>query len=307
MKMYNWKELNGSILIKTPETFRFNVNIDYLTRDSNECMFEVVDEKIIRVIVIDELKILVQISSTDKNDLIVEFLTGMIPKTFKEKEAIVSFIYEWFDLDVDLIAFYEMGSRDALLKHPIEKFYGLRAIGIPDLFEALCWSIIGQQINLKFAYTLKRQFVEKFGEAIVFKGEKYWIFPSYEKIAKLTVDDMANIKMTRRKFEYIIGIAKLMNEKVLTKEKLLQMNDLKRAEKALVSIRGIGPWTANYVLMRCLRYPTAFPIDDVGLINAIKLQLDMNRKPTKEEVKKLSAKWVNWESYATFYLWRLLY
>jgi DNA-3-methyladenine glycosylase II len=59
--------------------------------------------------------------------------------------------------------------------------------------------------------------------------------------------------------------------------------------------------------MRCLRYPNAFPIDDVGLHNAIKLRTGLERKPTKPELLALSAGWAGWEAYATFYLWRLLY
>lgn len=92
----------------------------------------------------------------------------------------------------------------------------------------------------------------------------------------------------------------------LSREKLMEM-DFKGAEKSLMKIRGVGPWTANYVLMRCLRFQTAFPIDDVGLINSIKLLQNMNRKPTKDEIMELSIPWKNWESYATFYLWRVLY
>ena len=82
---------------------------------------------------------------------------------------------------------------------------------------------------------------------------------------------------------------------------------LKGAEKRLTAMRGIGPWTANYAIMRCLRLPDAFPIDDVGLHNAIKLQLGMERKPTKAELLELSRGWSGWEAYATFYLWKLLY
>lgn len=115
------------------------------------------------------------------------------------------------------------------------------------------------------------------------------------------------MKMTVKKSEYIIGIARLMADGELSKDLLMNMKDFKRAEKSLIKIRGIGPWTANYVLMRCLRFPNAFPIDDVGLINSIKTLAGMDRKPTKEEITKYAAPWRNWESYATFYLWRVLY
>lgn len=61
---------------------------------------------------------------------------------------------------------------------------------IPDLFEALSWAIIGQQINLTFAYILKKRFVENFGESLTFKGDTFWLFPNYEKIATISVDEL---------------------------------------------------------------------------------------------------------------------
>ncbi|GED17404.1 HhH-GPD superfamily base excision DNA repair protein [Aneurinibacillus migulanus] len=140
-----------------------------------------------------------------------------------------------------------------------------------------------------------------------YDGEKYWIFPTPHDIASLTVEDLSILQMTVKKCEYLIGVAQLMTEEKLSKELLLDIGDYKKTEKMLTKIRGIRPWTANYVLMRCLRIPSAFPIDDVGLHNAIKYLTGTETKPTKEEILQLSTSWKNWESYATFYLWRFLY
>ncbi|WP_080873500.1 DNA-3-methyladenine glycosylase family protein [Oceanobacillus timonensis] len=305
--MRTWEDKKNHIVIKAPEAFDFKVNLGYLQREPNECMYEIEDDKITRVIEINHIRTLVRISAADNDFLDVEFLANTKPELLESKEAIVHYICEWFDLDNDIIPFYEMGLQDPLLKQPIEKFYGLRNMGLNDLFEALCWGILGQQINLKFAYTLKRQFVEKFGESFNYEGKKYWVFPSFDKIAELSTADMADIKMTSKKKEYIIDVAKRMKNGHLSKEQMLDFDDFKQAEKELIRIRGIGPWTANYVCMRCLRYPTAFPMDDVGLMNAMKLANGMERKPTKEEIRELASEWENWEAYATFYLWRLLY
>lgn len=223
------------------------------------------------------------------------------------RAEVAGYVREWFDLDRDLSPFYSMVKGDPLLGHAVESFYGLRIIGIPDLFEALCWGILGQQINLSFAYTLKRRFVEKFGRSVMNDGFTYWVFPSPEDIAGLPVEELESLRMTKKKSEYLIGVAQQMVDGKLSKEILLDIGDFKSAEKMLVKIRGIGPWTANYVLMRCLRYPSAFPIDDVGLQNAIKHRLGREKKPTKDEIMKLAVNWTNWESYATFYLWRFLY
>jgi DNA-3-methyladenine glycosylase II len=305
--MESWQDVNGEIVIDLPEDFDIKVNLGYLARNKNECMFEVENEIISRVIVVGAIRTLVQIRVNEFNQMIVQFLNGSRPQNQSERAAVVLYIREWFDLDLDLTPFYEMASADPLLNGPVQEFYGLRVIGIPDLFEALCWGILGQQINLAFAYTLKRQFVEKFGESIEWNGKKYWLFPTFDQIAQLTPEDLADIKMTLKKSEYIIGAAKLMASGELTKEKLVRLDSHKEAEKRLVKIRGIGPWTANYVLMRCLRYTSAYPIDDVGLHNAIKHLTGAAKKPAKEELINLSLRWENWQAYATFYLWRVLY
>lgn len=300
-------KVNEEIVIALPVAFDMKANLGYLQRSNNECMYEVDNDIIRRVIAIGEIQTLVQIKVIDNKQMIVHPLAGTKLDETQQRTEVADYVREWFDLDNELTPFYEMATADPLLKMPIEKFYGLRLIGIPDLFEALCWGVLGQQINLAFAYTLKKQFVEKFGDFIEWHGKKYWIFPTNERIAQLTPNDLADIKMTVKKSEYIIGIAQLMASGELSKEKLIEAGNFKEVEKSLIKIRGIGPWTANYVLMRCLRFPSAFPIDDVGLINAIKTLLNMDRKPTKEEILALSIPWANWESYATFYLWRVLY
>jgi DNA-3-methyladenine glycosylase II len=301
-----WHESNDVIVIALPEHFDMNANLGYLTREKNECMYEIENDIITKVIAIEDIRSLVQISVINNEQMLVQFLNDSRPIEKWKREEIVKYIHEWFDLDNDLTPFYKMAKADPLLKMPARNFYGLRVIGIPDLFEALCWGVLGQQINLAFAYSLKKQFVEGFGDSIEWNGKKYWVFPPYERIAQLTPADLADIKMTVKKSEYIIGIARLMASGELSRGKLMNMN-FKDAEKNLTNIRGIGPWTANYVLMRCLRFQTAFPIDDVGLINSIKILRNMDRKPTKDEILELSVQWKNWESYAAFYLWRVLY
>ncbi|PCD09784.1 DNA-3-methyladenine glycosylase [Peribacillus simplex] len=293
--------------IRAPKEFRFSENLKYLSRSSNECLFDIVDQKIYRALVVENETLLVEISAMNETELIVRFPGRTAPMDNQVKDAVSQYVRHWFDLETNLLPFYELAQNDPLLQKPVSQFFGLRNMGIPDLFEAIAWGILGQQINLTYAYTLKRRLVEGFGEYVEFEGKQYWLFPTPDAIAKLTVEDFADLRMTVKKCEYLIGVAQLIAEGELTKEKLLNAKDIKEAEKMLTNIRGIGPWTANYVLMRCLRFPAAFPIDDVGLHNSMKLLLQTEAKPTKAEILKLSEAWADWESYATFYLWRLLY
>jgi DNA-3-methyladenine glycosylase II len=296
----------NEMTLMVPKEFSFDENLKYLSRSTNECLYQIKDQKIYKALSFENETLIIEISAKPDN-LTIRFLGDTPPSNKEVRSEVVRYVSEMFDLDRDLRPFYELAKSDPLLKKAVESFYGLRNMGIPDLFEAICWGILGQQINLTYAYTLKRRLVESFGRSVAVDGESYCIFPTPHDIASLTVEDLEELRMTVKKCEYLIAVAQLMVEGNLSKKRLLDIGNHKDAEKMLVKIRGIGPWTANYVLMRCLRYPSAFPIDDVGLHNAIKLLLGTDRKPTKEEILQLSAKWTGWESYATFYLWRFLY
>lgn len=302
-----WEDHIHEIRLLVPNEFSFSENLKYLLRSSNECLFHIKNDRIYKALMIEQETTVIEISTDHSHKLVVRFLGDTAPSRKSVRAEVARYVRDWFDLDRDLRPFYRMAKTDPLLKNAVESFYGLRTIGISDLFEAISWGIIGQQINLTYAYTLKRRLVEHFGRQIQCEGETYWIFPTPEEISALSVEDLDVLRMTVKKCEYLIAVAKLISEGTLTKIQLLQANDHKKAEKMLVNIRGIGPWTANYVLMRCLRYPSAFPIDDVGLHNAIKHITGSERKPTKAEILQFSTTWTNWESYATFYLWRFLY
>ncbi|TFE19647.1 DNA-3-methyladenine glycosylase family protein [Cohnella luojiensis] len=299
--------MNPLIKISVPTEFNFQVNLDYLSRSPDESLYRILGGKLYKTIPVGSQTPLFEVSGDESGFLTVRSMDGETPWSVEVVDAIVMYVREWFDLDNDLTPFYSMSQGDALLNGVVNRLYGLRNMGIPDLFEALCWGIIGQQINLAFAYTLKRRFVESFGKKVSNGEVTCWLFPAPEDIAALSVSDIAALKMTTKKSEYLIGVARLLADGVISKEMLMEAESFKAAEKMLVSIRGIGPWTANYVLMRCLRYPAAFPIDDVGLHNAIKSVLEMEQKPTVAQIRELSAGWANWEAYATFYLWRVLY
>jgi DNA-3-methyladenine glycosylase II len=307
MTIQSWEDYGNELKLFLPKEFNFEENINYLSRSSNECLFHISNNRIYQAISIGEETLIIEVSAVDENHILIRFLGESKVTSNTHREDVARYVRNWFDLDRDLNPFYSMAKDDPLLGQAVESFYGLRIIGIPDLFEALCWGILGQQINLSFAYTLKRRFVEKFGRSVMYEGITYWVFPSPEDIAGIPVKELESLRMTKKKSEYIIGVAQLMVDGKVTKDMLLDTGDSKSAEKMLVNIRGIGPWTANYVLMRCLRFPSAFPIDDVGLQNAIKHRLGRDKKPTKDEIMKFAGNWTNWESYATFYLWRFLY
>lgn len=299
-----WTDNGSFIEILSPEEFSFTECLVFLRRSDQEILHHIQEQKLMKLVKVNDELVLLKISSKN-NRVIIEFPFGEPSR--KSKEKAVQYISEWFDLEKDLSAFYQMSSQDSILQSLAVKHYGLRMIGIPDLFEAVTWAIMGQQINLKFAYTLKKRFVEHFGEKLDYEGRSYWLYPSPEMIANIEVEDLKKLQFTSRKAEYVIGTAKVMASGELSKGHLMDMPNPDKQHQSLVSIKGIGAWTADYVLMKCLLEPTAFPIADVGLHNAIKNQLGLDVKPKIDEIKELARKWSGWEAYAAFYLWRSLY
>lgn len=300
----NWVDHGTYIEIFPPKECSFSECLIFLERSDQEVLHLIKEDAVYKLVKIEDALILCKVRGS-VNSLIIEFPMG-IPSIDERKKA-GEYIWEWFDLDQDISGFYEIASRDEVLKPLLSKYDGLRIMCIPDLFEALVWAVLGQQITLSFAYTLKKRFVEHFGEGLTFEGDRFWVFPSVDKIASLNVEDLTKLQFSKRKAEYIIGIAKDIGSGRLTKDVLLQQPDVQERRKVLLAIRGVGAWTADYVMMKCLHEPSAFPIADVGLHNALKNLLGLKQKPAIIEIERYAAGWEGWQAYAVFYLWRSLY
>jgi DNA-3-methyladenine glycosylase II len=297
----NWVDCGAYIEIHPPREYNFKECLIFLERSDQEILHHVKDETLFKLIKVKDSFILCKIGYMD-GYIKVEF--PITPPAKDERQEIVAYLWDWFDLESDLQEFYQIASADKVLHGIVRSYRGLRIMCIPDLFEALVWAIIGQQINLTFAYTLKKRFVEQFGKSQTFEGDTFWVFPAYEKIASLDIEQLKKLQFSTRKAEYVIQVAKAMKNGELSKEKLLQKHDYQQIKDSLMALRGVGAWTADYVMMKCLHQTSAFPIADVGLHHALRNQLGLDRKPTLEEIEALAIPWEGWQAYATFYLWR---
>lgn len=299
-----WKHQDNE-LRKSIQDINWDDLLLYLGRNNRELLHRVDFEKqsVVKAIRIDNEILLIEVSYIH-NELVIAF-PQLSTISDLAITAATAYVEVWFDLSRDLRPFYTLAEDDAILAGVVAAYKGLRIVGVEDLFEALCWSIMGQQISLHVAYALKQKLVTTYGDSIEYKDEKYWLFPSTERIASLQVEDLRNLSFTQRKAEYVMGVAGLIATKQFTKEQFVGLS-LTEMEARLTAIRGIGKWSANYVIMRCFRHPDAFPIADVGLHNALKKVHNESQKPTLEEIERWSENWAGWRSYATFYLWRTL-
>ena len=299
-----WNIVGKTIEIYLTEPFSFSECLLFLNRSELEILHLIADGSLYKIVQIGEKNVLIRIKET-QSSLIVDFPSNDFP--WKNCRKVVQHVEEWLGLNNDIIGFYSMAKKDPLLRPLIEKYAGLRIIGIPDLFEALVWAVIGQQINLRFAYTLKKRLVERYGESLEFEGITYWTFPTLDKVVSLNIEDFKAMQFTSRKAETILEIAHAMKNGELSKDSLLLEDNAQNIYSKLTSIKGVGPWTAEYVMMKCFDIANAFPISDVGLHNALTNQMGLSQKPTLTDIKEMAEAWEGWKAYATFYLWRSLY
>lgn len=289
--------------MQLPNEFKQILLFQYLRRSANEITFETTGDRIVT-----------KLFDLGKDLILAEirFENGKIRIRFPDKQAtesqevyIKKYIADWFDLETNLGAFYTLAKKDPILKSITTDLKGLRMVKAPDLFEAICWSIIGQQINLPFAYSCKRALVERAGKQLHFKNKIYYSFPRPENVLEITDLEFRDMKFSGQKVKYIRGVANEIIKGNLSKNQLEKLS-FEETKARLVKLNGIGNWSANYVLMRCLSFKEAFPIEDVGLHNTLKIILKRDTKPSLEEIRMLAKNWKGWEAYATFYLWQTL-
>lgn len=295
--------MTTEISIAVHQHFNWKECLWYLDRGFDDCIYKVYADRVRRAFDVDGVKMLVEILY-ENSSLHIKWLFGDPAEI--HIDYVRKFVSEWFDLDTDLNPFYERLLANSSLAYMQKDYFGLRFIGMPDLFESLCWCIIGQQINLNFAYKIKRRFVETYGDFIEYEKERYWIFPESEKISNLMISALRALQFSNKKAEYLITVAGCLVDKTLSKELLLKMPDLPSREQMLTSIRGIGRWTANYVLMKNLREPSCIPHGDAGLLNALINHGVIKSKADRQSIDKFFNSFSGWESYLTFYLWRSL-
>jgi AraC family transcriptional regulator of adaptative response / DNA-3-methyladenine glycosylase II len=177
---------------------------------------------------------------------------------------------------------------------------GLRVPLTLDPFEALVWAIVGQQVNLAFAYALRRDLIRLAGLPA---AHGLIAHPDPEHLAILAPEALESLRFSRRKAEYLIGAAQAVAGGHLRLEALPTATG---AERELLALRGCGTWTAQYVLMRGLGYGDCVPLGDAALTLALQRTFSLPERPDVEATARLMAPFAPHRSLATFHLWASL-
>jgi AraC family transcriptional regulator of adaptative response / DNA-3-methyladenine glycosylase II len=202
-----------------------------------------------------------------------------------------------FDLDAHPDAIAQVLGADARLSPLVAACPGLRVAGALDGFELALRAVLGQQVTVKAASTLFGRFARAFGDPAQtpFPALVYFA-PQAARVAQAPVQQLIDLGLTQRRAQTISDLARAIAGGEL------DLDGGARIETALermLEIPGIGPWTAQYVAMRALRDPDAFPSSDLGVMKALGVARPAHALQAAEA-------WRPWRAYGALHLWRSL-
>jgi len=174
---------------------------------------------------------------------------------------------------------------------------GVRVPGAFDGFEVAVRAVLGQQVSVAAARTLAGRFAAAFGSAIEtpFPALRF-AFPAAARVATLSPGEVARIGMPAARARTVLALARAVAEGGL---ELFPHADVDRTLARLRSLSGVGEWTAQYIAMRALAWPDAFPHTDLGVMKALG-----EKRP--QRVLAAAEAWRPWRAYAVMHLWRSL-
>lgn len=207
-----------------------------------------------------------------------------------------------FQLDADPSGFLRTCAADPALAPILAHTPGLRPVLFGDPYEALLWAIIGQQIHTKVAKKLKLALLERFGHAVESPAGTHRVLPEPAELAAISPEVLRTLGMSRTKAEAIVAVSEAV---VMGRLDLASLRHLPvdEAMRQLTAFRGIGRWTAEYVLMRGLGFPDVIPAADVGIQQALAAALGRDTRLTEAEVRTRADAWHPWRSWAAYLLW----
>ena len=220
---------------------------------------------------------------------------------FSYLNQVITRVRKMFDLDADMSVIHQHLNSHEKLNKVIQQYPGLRLPSCWNIFEFSIRAILGQQISVKAATTLAQRIAEKYGTSVIQSNSPYKEmtkhFPTPEQLKQV---DYTDIGLTQSR---IATLQRWVDYYLATPDVFSKYENIEALEKTLTQLKGIGPWTVNYIAMRGLSDPDAFPSADLGIIKALTINDD---KPNNKAILAIAEQWRPWRAYATIFLWQSL-
>jgi DNA-3-methyladenine glycosylase II len=195
-----------------------------------------------------------------------------------------------FSIRKDLRAFYVLSGGDKRLRTLAPRFAGVKPPQFPTIFEALVNAFSCQQVSLDLGIILLNRLSHSYGVAFSGTDGVFHAFPRPEDLAVLSTEDLRKLGLSRNKGRAIIELSKRVIDKDIEIEGLEKLSDAEIVHY-LSRIRGVGRWSAEYVLLRGLGRMNMFPGDDVGAQRNLRNFMRLDERPDYEQIKRITSRW----------------
>lgn len=205
-------------------------------------------------------------------------------------------------LRIDPQAFADFARDDPVFGPLIARHRGLRVVQSSSVFEALTWAIMGQQINVAFATALRRAFIRIAGRR---HSSGLWCYPAAADAAGVPLEEFTTRQFSRTKAETLLRLSGMLAAGELDLE-VGPANSIERICAALLAVKGIGPWTVNYVLLRGYAHPDCSLHGDVAVRAALHALHGGDARPGIAQAESLLRQYSPHRTMAAAHLWASL-
>ncbi len=206
------------------------------------------------------------------------------------QEEVESRLNRMVGLDKNLAKFYGFAGKDPVLQPLVERFLGVKPPMFGTVFEALVVGFACQQITLTLGIYLVNRLTQKYGAPFKSSRDSFHAFPNPKRLARLDPDSLRPLGFSKNKSRFITGLSKAVVAGTLDLEGFRRLRD-DQARAELRQIKGVGPWTADYVLLRGLGRQNVFPTGDVGARNHLEEWLASRKAGKKKDTQRILESW----------------
>jgi DNA-3-methyladenine glycosylase II len=304
--------------MRVPLPARFNVEwmLNHIRTSSYGLPYHFVDQRILRrPLWLTGAPVVVEfdLSRAGTMGLRLVPLRGHAVRPGKKKAALFGelkkqTLFLW-GLDDDREGLHASMVSDRDMAPLVERFGELRIVRAQDLYEALLVAVIGQQVSVRAAQSIRRRLMQNLGTRIkvgeVPGQEDHYLYPTPKQMIKAGELGLREQGLSRQKSTYLLEIAHRAAAGELDREAFAKLSD-EDAIKRLCKIKGVGRWTAEIALMRGLGRSDVFAAGDLGLQVAVQELRGMRKRPSEKALRRIAERWKGWRSYAAFYMWMTL-
>lgn len=286
-----------------PQGYRLHDVLAFHRRDAESVAEQVSAERLRKGMLLDGVPLVLDIdwSSNPRSASVTIEADGALTQAAhaQAREAALSVL----GLRLDPEPFTAFVQKDRLFGSLVRRQPGLRVVQSATVFEALTWAVMGQQINLTFAISLRRSFIQQAGRQ---HSSGLWCYPGAADAARLDIEQLLSRKFSRAKAETLLRLAQAVASGALPLE-ITPDNSIEQISAALLAVKGIGPWTVNYGLLRGYGYADCSLHGDVAVRSAVQQLRGDDERPDIAQTEAFLKQYRPHRTMAAAHLWASLH